>query len=148
MKRFSLVDDARPLPRSDCGVGLPRQYSHKMIGTYQLCNSIQYQDADTAYCSRIAAADGLRPMCQEQIMKTVLALSAIVITGLVATATAQVVQGTNARERLAAMRIQNPASFDTCHSLAVQRGYSVRDEDGDVMALMHFISGCLMGQQR
>lgn len=79
-------------------------------------------------------------------MKSVLVLSAALITVFVTTAAAQV--QTNARERMAQMRAQNPTTFDNCRSIAVQRGYSVRDEDGDVMALMHFISGCLMGQQR
>ena len=72
-------------------------------------------------------------------MKTV--LSAALIMSFMAAASAQV--STSARERLAAMRTQTPATFDVCHSLAVQRGYSVLDEDGDEHSAVMTIRGFL-----
>ena len=47
------------------------------------------------------------------------------------------------RSEMAKMRASNPASFDTCHSLAIQRGYSVNDQELEGRALMNFISGCI-----
>ena len=47
------------------------------------------------------------------------------------------------RAEMAKMRAQNPASFDTCHSLAIQRGYSTNDQEHEGRALMNFISGCI-----
>jgi hypothetical protein len=49
---------------------------------------------------------------------------------------------------MAKMRAQNPASFDACHTLALQRGYSTVDHEHEGRALMNFISGCLSNRVR
>ena len=50
---------------------------------------------------------------------------------------------------MAKMRAANPGSYGTCHSLAIQRGYSTNDQEHDGRALMNFISGCIaMGGRR
>jgi hypothetical protein len=80
-------------------------------------------------------------------MRTIAALIATLVTiSFVASANAQM--STNARERLASMRVQYPTTFASCHALATQRGYSDVDQEHEGMALMNFITGCIMGQQR
>ena len=44
--------------------------------------------------------------------------------------------GQDARDRIR-------RSYDTCHSLAIQRGYSTIDQEHEGRALMNFISGCI-----
>lgn len=80
-------------------------------------------------------------------MRMIAVLTAALMTiSFVAPANAQM--STNTRERMATMRTQNPVSYTACHALAVQRGYNDVDQESDASALMHFINGCIMGQQR
>ena len=80
-------------------------------------------------------------------MRTIAALIAtLVIVGFVAPADAQM--SANTRDRLATMRTQHPTTYASCHTLAIQRGYNAADQEVDGLALMHFISGCIMGQPR
>ena len=80
-------------------------------------------------------------------MRTIAALIATLVTvSFVAPAVAQMSTGT--RERLVSMRDQYPTTFASCHALAIQRGYSGADQESEGLALMNFISGCIMGQQR
>src|SRR5262245_8890104 len=55
------------------------------------------------------------------------AIAALVAVSFAAPASAQMSERT--RGELATMRAQNPASYDACHSLAVQRGYSTVDHE-------------------
>jgi hypothetical protein len=83
----------------------------------------------------------------ESVMRKIAVLSAALITVcLGAPASAQ--NGASVKERMTIMRTQNPGTFESCQALAVQRGYNLNDEEGDGAALMHFISGCIMGQRR
>ena len=68
----------------------------------------------------------------------VAALAAVSVT---VPASAQMSAST--RSEMAKMRASNPASFDSCHSLAIQRGYSTNDQEHEGRALMNFISGCI-----
>jgi hypothetical protein len=78
-------------------------------------------------------------------MKTIIALAVTLVTvASIAPAAAQMSSET--RERMNSMR--SHPSFNSCHALAVQRGYSDTDREYDGLALMHFIHGCIMGQQR
>ena len=52
------------------------------------------------------------------------------------------------KERIASMKTANPVSFDKCHAIAIQRGYNDGAGEFEDPAIMHFISGCIMGQQR
>ncbi|MBX9775239.1 MAG: hypothetical protein K2Y71_12600 [Xanthobacteraceae bacterium] len=73
--------------------------------------------------------------------------AALATLSVAAPASAQMSAST--RSEMAKMRASNPAGFDTCHSLAVQRGYSTHDREHDGRALMNFISGCIaMGSRR
>lgn len=78
-------------------------------------------------------------------MRTVAVLIAVLVS--VSFAVPADAQG-NHRERLNAMKAQNPTGYATCHALAIQRGYNDVDQESEGLALMHFISGCIMGQQR
>jgi hypothetical protein len=66
------------------------------------------------------------------------ALAAISVT---TPASAQMSASTKAE--MAKMRTQNPTSYDACHALALQRGYSTNDQELEGRALMNFISGCM-----
>ena len=80
-------------------------------------------------------------------MRAIAALiAALIAISFVAPANAQA--SANVRERLAAMQAQNPTTYNACHALAVRRGYNTGDDYGVTMSLMHFIDGCIMGQQR
>jgi len=73
-------------------------------------------------------------------------IAALVAAGIAAPASAQMNAST--RAEMAKMRAANPASFDSCHALAVQRGYSTVDHEHEGRALMNFISGCMSGRVR
>jgi hypothetical protein len=47
------------------------------------------------------------------------------------------------RSEMAKMRASNPTGYNTCYSLAIQRGYSTNDQELEGRALMNFISGCI-----
>ena len=68
-------------------------------------------------------------------------VAALATVGLAAPASAQMSAST--RSEMAKMRASNPTGFDTCHSLAIQRGYSTNDQEHEGRALMNFISGCV-----
>lgn len=73
-------------------------------------------------------------------------VAALATISVAATANAQMSAST--RGEMAKMRAQNPASFDSCHALALQRGYSTVDHEHEGRALMNFISGCLSNRVR
>jgi hypothetical protein len=80
-------------------------------------------------------------------MRMIAVLAAALATlSVAAPASAQMSAST--RSEMAKMRSSNPASFDACHSLAVQRGYSTNDQEHEGRALMNFISGCMHGRHR
>jgi hypothetical protein len=68
-------------------------------------------------------------------------IAALVAVSFAAPASAQMSAKT--RGEMASMRAQNPASYDACHSLALQRGYSTTDHELEARGLMNFISGCM-----
>lgn len=80
-------------------------------------------------------------------MRMIAVLVAALAT-LSAAAPASAQMSASTRSELAKMRVQNPASFDACQSLAVQRGYSTNDQEHEGRALMNFISGCMHGRHR
>ena len=51
------------------------------------------------------------------------------------------------RAQMASMRAQNPAGYDACHTLALQRGYNNNDHEFEARSLMNFISGCMQGRR-
>lgn len=81
-------------------------------------------------------------------MRMIAVLAAALATlSMAAPASAQ--KNASFRSEMAKMRASNPASFDACHALALQRGYSaVNREHEEGMALMNFISGCMHGRHR
>ena len=54
-------------------------------------------------------------------------VAALATISVAAPASAQMSASTKAE--MTKMRTQNPASYDTCHSIAVQRGYSTNDQE-------------------
>lgn len=81
-------------------------------------------------------------------MRMIAVLVAALAT-LSVTAPASAQMNASTRSDMAKMRAANPGSYDTCHSLAVQRGYSTTDQEHEGRALMNFISGCIaMGGRR
>jgi uncharacterized membrane protein YgdD (TMEM256/DUF423 family) len=75
-------------------------------------------------------------------MRMIAVLAAALATLSVAVpASAQMSAST--RSEMAKMRASNPAGYNTCHSLAIQRGYSTNDQEHEGRALMNFISGCI-----
>jgi hypothetical protein len=68
-------------------------------------------------------------------------IAALAAVSFAAPASAQMSAKTKAE--MASMRAQNPAGYDACHSLAVQRGYSTVDHEHEGRGLMNFISGCM-----
>ena len=80
-------------------------------------------------------------------MRTIATLIVTLVTlSFVAPADAQM--SSNTRERMASMKSQKPTVYASCHALAVKRGYNDVDQENEAVALMHFITGCIMGQQR
>ena len=73
-------------------------------------------------------------------------IAALAAVSVVAPANAQMSAST--RSEMVKMRAQNPASYDACHNLAVQRGYSTHDHELEARSLMNFISGCMTGRTR
>jgi uncharacterized membrane protein YgdD (TMEM256/DUF423 family) len=51
------------------------------------------------------------------------------------------------RAQMSSMRAQNPAGYDACHTLALQRGYNNNDHEFEARSLMNFISGCMNGRR-
>jgi len=72
-----------------------------------------------------------------------IALLAAALASLSVTVPASAQMSASTRSEMAKMRASNPASFDTCQALAVQRGYSTNDRENEGRALMNFISGCI-----
>jgi hypothetical protein len=68
-------------------------------------------------------------------------VAALATLSVVAPASAQMSAST--RSEMAKMRASNPTGYNTCHSLAIQRGYSTNDQELEGRALMNFISGCI-----
>jgi hypothetical protein len=78
-----------------------------------------------------------------------IALLAVALAALSVAAPASAQMSESTRAEMAKMRAANPGSYGTCHSLAIQRGYSTNDQEHDGRALMNFISGCIaMGGRR
>jgi hypothetical protein len=72
--------------------------------------------------------------------------AALATLSVAAPASAQMSAST--KSQMTQMRASNPAGYDACHSLAVQRGYSTNDQEFEGRALMNFISGCMHGRHR
>jgi hypothetical protein len=82
----------------------------------------------------------------EHTMRMIAVLIAAVATvGVTAPAYAQMSGET--RAQMTSMRAQNPASYDACHTLAVQRGYTTTDHEFEARSLMNFINGCMHGRR-
>ena len=72
-----------------------------------------------------------------------IALLAAALATLSVTVPASAQMSASTRSEMAKMRASNPTSYNTCHSLAIQRGYSTNDQELEGRALMNFISGCI-----
>ena len=83
-------------------------------------------------------------------MRTViLAATAIVAVGLTVPAHAARMGSKTIHQHMEQMKVQDPAGFNACQSLASSRGYRIgMTGEYENKALMDFISGCLMGRQR
>src|SRR3954451_24813394 len=61
-------------------------------------------------------------------------------------------QQRNWRDMMNDMKARYAQTFEQCQALATSRGYRLGDggggDDGESRALMMFIEGCIMGQQR
>jgi len=78
-----------------------------------------------------------------------IALLAAALATLSVAAPASAQMSASTRAEMAKMRAANPGGYDTCHTLAIQRGYSTNDQEHEGRALMNFISGCIaMGGRR
>jgi hypothetical protein len=76
----------------------------------------------------------------------VVLIAALATVSVAVPASAQMSAST--RAEMAKMRAANPAGFDACQSLALQRGYSTVDHEHEGRSLMNFISGCMTGRTR
>jgi uncharacterized membrane protein YgdD (TMEM256/DUF423 family) len=72
-----------------------------------------------------------------------IAILAAALATLSVTVPASAQMSASTRSEMAKMRAANPASYNACHSLAIQRGYSTNDQEHEGRALMNFISGCM-----
>jgi hypothetical protein len=90
--------------------------------------------------------DSPKQSSKERVMKTLAVLATLAAAAFVTSAAAQT--SGNHREMMASMKAQHPETFASCQALAVRRGYNDNDRESDGVALMHFIHGCIMGQQR
>jgi len=72
-----------------------------------------------------------------------IAILAAALATLSVTVPASAQMSASTRSEMAKMRASNPTSYNTCHSLAIQRGYSTNDQELEGRALMNFISGCI-----
>ena len=77
-----------------------------------------------------------------------IAVLAAALAALSVAAPASAQMSASTRSEMAKMRASNPASFDACHSLAIQRGYGTVDHEHEGRALMNFITGCMHGRTR
>jgi hypothetical protein len=77
-----------------------------------------------------------------------IAVLAAALAALSIAAPANAQMSASTRSEMARMRASNPAGYDACHSLAVQRGYRTNDQEFEGRALMNFISGCMHGRHR
>jgi hypothetical protein len=78
------------------------------------------------------------------------ALTATVLTLVASASLAQQQRMTRQamNERMAELKTRHGPTFNQCEALAVSRGYRASDDEFDGPAIMHFIEGCIMGQQR
>ena len=78
-----------------------------------------------------------------------LAIAVVVAVGIGSVAHAQ---QRNWRDMMNDMKARYGQTFEQCQALATSRGYRLGvgggDDDGESRALMMFIEGCIMGQQR
>ena len=75
-------------------------------------------------------------------MRMIALLAAALATlSLAVPASAQMSAST--RAEMARMRAANPDGYNSCHALAIQRGYNPVDREHEGRALMNFISGCI-----
>jgi hypothetical protein len=78
-----------------------------------------------------------------------LAIAVVVAVGVGGVAHAQ---QRNWRDMMNDMKARYGQTFEQCQALATSRGYRLGvgggDDDGESRALMMFIEGCIMGQQR
>ena len=81
------------------------------------------------------------------MQRLVIAVLLAVSIGSVANA-----QQRNWRDMMNDMKARYGQTFEQCQALATSRGYRLGvgggDDDGESRALMMFIEGCIMGQQR
>ena len=77
-----------------------------------------------------------------------IAILVAALATLTAVGPASAQMSASTRSEMAKMRASNPAGYDTCHTLAIQRGYSINDREHEGRALMNFISGCMHGRYR
>ena len=81
----------------------------------------------------------------------IVAITAFAAISIASTAFAQT-QKRNVREMMADMKAKHGQTFNDCLNLATSRGFRLSGtssgDDGEDMAVMMFIDGCIMGKQR
>ena len=76
----------------------------------------------------------------------ILAITALAAVSIASTALAQPQR--NVRDTMNDMKAKYGQTFEQCQALATSRGYRLNDDEADARAVMMFIEGCIMGQQR
>jgi hypothetical protein len=81
----------------------------------------------------------------------IVAITALAAVSIASSALAQT-QKRNVREMMNEMKAKHGQTFNDCLNLATSRGFTLSGtssgDDGEDMAVMMFIDGCIMGKQR
>ena len=77
----------------------------------------------------------------------IVASLALVTLSIASTALAQQ-ERRSVSERMNDLRARHGQTYEQCQALAESRGYRLSDPSQDGGAIMMFIEGCIMGQQR
>ena len=73
---------------------------------------------------------------------------AIAALATISIADSALAQTQRVRDAMNEMKAKYGATFDQCQTLATSRGYRLQDDEYESRAVMMFIEGCIMGQQR
>jgi hypothetical protein len=75
----------------------------------------------------------------------IVAIAALATVSIASTALAQ---QRSVRDMANDMKAKHGPTFDQCQNLAASRGYRMGDDEFEGRAVLMFIEGCIMGQQR
>lgn len=75
----------------------------------------------------------------------IISMTAVATVSIAGTALAQ---QQSVRDMMNDMKARHGQTFEQCQALATSRGYRIDDNEVEGRAVMMFIEGCIMGQQR